>query len=97
MWIKDNQRGSFKDFVFIKRLLDACDVFCGHTLDFHLLIYSVTHKVMICILDPWSNGYQCEIRIPLPGLQFPACARSRMLTLGKLANLNHTHGGLLLD
>ena len=24
------------------------------------------------------------------GVQFPACARSRMLTLGKLANLNHS-------
>ena len=32
------------------------------------------------------------------GCEFPACARSRMLTLGKLANLNHIlSGGLLLD
>ena len=31
-------------------------------------------------------------------VRFPAFARLRMLTLGKLANLNHSlHGGLLLD
>ena len=32
------------------------------------------------------------------GVQFPGCARSRMLTLGKSVNLDHSlNGGLLLE
>ena len=51
-------------------------------------------------VSPWSSGYQCGMRFPRPGsrVQFPACARLRMLTLGKLANLNQSiNGGLFLD
>ena len=38
----------------------------------------------------WQLNYETRV--------FPACARSRMLTLGKLVNLNHSlNGGLFLD
>ena len=55
--------------------------------------------MVIYVVGPWSNGHQCGMdENSASGIQFPACARSRMLTLGKLANLNHSlNGGLLLE
>ena len=47
----------------------------------------------------WVRGLIMAINAnSATGVRFPACARSRMLTLDKLANLNHSlNGGLLLD
>ena len=67
------------------------DAVYGNTLPvFQQTVESVTF--------PWSNDLSMWDANSATGVQFPACARSRMLTLGKLANLIHNlNSGLLLD
>ena len=46
-------------------------------------------------MGPWSNGYPMWDVDSAIEIQFPACARSQTLTLGKSADLNHSlNGGL---
>ena len=46
----------------------------------------------------WIRGLLMWDAKSATGVQLPACARSRILTLAKLANLNHSlKGGLLID
>ena len=42
------------------------------------------------IVGPWSNGLSMWDANSATGVQFLACAKPRMLTLGELANLNHS-------
>ena len=49
-------------------------------------------------MGPWSKWLSMWNANSTTGVQFLACARSRMLTMGKFTNLNHSlNGGLLLD
>ena len=50
------------------------------------IYFSIYHKNLTSFSYNWLSMWDANSPT---GVQFPACARSRMLTLGKLANLNH--------
>ena len=52
-----------------------------------VFMLDLLNTACVSFVGPWSNGYQCLMEFSRPRFNSQRATRSRILTLGKLANL----------